>query len=97
MSKVFCFHCNTQNSYSQRVYFRDECLKCGADLHICKNCQFYDENSYNECRESSAEKVQDKEKRNVCEYFSTSHGQTLKQNSKESLLQEAESLFKKSK
>ena len=96
MSEIFCFHCGSKNTYSQRIHFRDECRQCENDLHICRNCAFYDENSYNECRESSAEKVQDKEKRNVCEYFSPSSQKHSQKDSKE-LLKKAESLFKKSK
>lgn len=96
MSELFCFHCSTQNSFSERIHFRDECQRCGEDLHICRNCTFYDETSYNECKESSAEKVQDKEKRNVCEYFSPSSQKPSKKNSQD-LLKQAESLFKKSK
>lgn len=33
-------------------------------------CIYYDPKSYNECRESSADRVLDKEKDNFCDYFS---------------------------
>lgn len=52
-----------------KVGFRESCQKCLADLHCCKNCQFYSTNSYNECSEPSAERVVDKEKFNRCDYF----------------------------
>ena len=95
-SFVFCFKCRGQNFFSNSLSFRATCEKCGEDLHICKNCLFYDENSYNECRESSAEKVQDKERNNVCEYFKPLQKADKKtQNSREDLLKQAESLFKK--
>ena len=53
----------------ERVGFRDECSACGADLHICRNCRHHDTAAYNECRESSAERVADRERANRCEYF----------------------------
>ena len=36
---------------------------------MCKNCEFYDTSAYNECKESQAERVVDKEKANFCDYF----------------------------
>jgi len=52
-----------------RIYFRDECQGCGRDLHICRNCEFHDPGVHQECRETSAEYVADKERANLCEYF----------------------------
>ena len=93
---VYCFSCSHKNFYQDRLSFREECDNCKKDLHICKNCVFYDEKAYNECRESSADKVQDKEKQNVCEYFKPQiHALTKNQPSREELLKKAESLFKK--
>ena len=93
--QVFCFQCEKASLFKERVNFRAECEHCGADCHICKNCSFYDESAYNECREPSAEKVQDKEANNVCEYFNPASTQKEKQKGKEELLRQAESLFKK--
>jgi hypothetical protein len=66
-----CFHCNEQLTVSAAapVGFRDTCAKCHTDLHVCRNCEFYDEGAHHECRESSAEWVRDKERANRCEYF----------------------------
>ena len=47
----------------------DECPFCHADLHVCKACDFYENGSHNDCRETSAEFVSDKERRNFCDYF----------------------------
>ena len=93
--QVFCFKCSLKSVFQEVLSFRAECEHCGADAHICKNCSFYDESAYNECRESSAEKVQDKEANNVCEYFNPALALQEKQKRKEDLLQQAESLFKK--
>ena len=47
----------------------DECPLCHADLHTCKACEFYESGSHNDCRETSAEFVSDKERGNFCDYF----------------------------
>lgn len=69
-----CFGCNVgiELSAEGRVGFRDSCDHCGADLHICRNCRYYDPTAYNECRESSAERVTDSERANRCDWFSPS-------------------------
>lgn len=48
---------------------RDECEKCRADVHVCRNCKHYDPKAYNECRETQADRVQEKERSNFCDYF----------------------------
>jgi hypothetical protein len=53
----------------ERVGFRDECPRCRADLHACRGCAHYEPGAYNECRETSAERVLDKERANRCEWF----------------------------
>lgn len=64
-----CFFCKRELRIHGKVMFRDVCPSCSGDLHICKNCRFYDENYYNKCRETRAEWVSDREKSNYCEYF----------------------------
>lgn len=67
--KLNCFSCHKEIARDGNIPRRDECEFCGADLHVCKNCQFYDKGSYNECRESSADVVQEKERANFCDFF----------------------------
>lgn len=64
-----CFSCKKEISLDTKPGFREECPHCGADLHSCVNCGFYDQSAYNECRESSADRVLEKERANFCEYF----------------------------
>ncbi|MGE5625829.1 MAG: hypothetical protein ACM3ZT_09810 [Bacillota bacterium] len=45
------------------------CLKCGAELHVCKLCRFHDPKLRQGCREDRAEHVQEKERANFCEFF----------------------------
>lgn len=77
-----------------RVGRRDECSQCSADLHCCKNCRFYDASSYNECRESSADVVREKERANFCDYFEPGEG-SYSQSQRDDLLAQAEALFGK--
>ena len=92
-----CFNCSkevTLNS-SGTVGRKEECESCGADLHCCKNCKFYDPASYNECAENQAERVVDKERGNFCDYFSYMQGSgSASKDSKSDTLKELDSLFK---
>lgn len=65
-----CFQCGEGLVFPDRVGLRDECNRCGADVHTCRNCEHYDEKMYNSCRESQAEKVAEKDRSNRCEHFS---------------------------
>jgi len=58
-------------------------------------CKFFDPKSYNECRESQADRVPDKEKANFCDYFklTTSYNDAEKQ--RQEALAKAQALFKK--
>jgi len=47
-----------------------ECESCGGDLRCCLNCRHYDTHFNNSCRETQAEPVVDKNRRNFCEFFS---------------------------
>ena len=47
----------------------EECRKCGAELHVCKLCEWYDTAVAKHCREPIAEEVKDKERANFCDYF----------------------------
>jgi hypothetical protein len=54
---------------SSRVGLRDCCPQCDSDLHCCRNCRFYDPGKHNQCAETQAEWVRDKEAANYCDYF----------------------------
>jgi hypothetical protein len=42
---------------------------CGAWLHACLNCEFYEMGLANDCREPRAERVVDKAGGNFCDWF----------------------------
>ncbi|MBF0190432.1 MAG: hypothetical protein HQL99_04700 [Magnetococcales bacterium] len=39
------------------------------ETRVCLNCRFHDTGSYNECRESVAERIVDKDRSNFCDFF----------------------------
>ena len=93
--EIFCFSCKKSNSFQDKVGFRDECLHCRADLHVCKNCEFYDVKAYNECREPSADVVREKERANFCDFFNPRKSGIAVEDHKSKLRAAADALFKK--
>ncbi len=71
-----CHKCGKplSDSFKIMVSRSDICPHCRADIRSCKMCQFFDPKSYNECRESNAERITDKEKANFCDYFKINMG-----------------------
>ncbi len=65
-----CYHCQKEIEFSGRAGRKDTCPFCGADLHCCRNCKFYDESAHNQCKEPNSEWVSDRERSNFCDYFS---------------------------
>lgn len=94
-SSLFCYNCNKEISNSVSIGRRDECPQCRADVHVCKNCEFYDSKSYNECREPQADVVKEKDRANFCDFFSPRQGPGGGVDKGAALRAAAESLFKK--
>ncbi len=93
---VVCYHCqkDTGLETASAVFRSSECPHCSSDLRCCRMCRFYDPKSYNECRETQAERVTDKQKANFCGFFvlaSTDHASQAK----DDFFNAAASLFKK--
>jgi hypothetical protein len=93
--EVICFKCQKVNTSLSKIGRRDECLECKSDLHTCRNCEFYDVKSYNECRETSAEMVKEKERANYCDFFSPGQKGAKAVDEKARLKAAADALFKK--
>jgi hypothetical protein len=95
--RCFACHADLALSSAERIGFRDACEHCSADLHACKNCAHHDPSAYNECRESSAERVPDRERANRCDYFALAVAEGLGEPAagSEGKLSELEALFKK--
>jgi hypothetical protein len=78
----------------ESVGFRDACDRCGADLHVCLNCAHRDPSAYNECRESSAERVLDQDRANRCDYFRPATTNAIQEDGREEALSALQKLFK---
>ena len=74
---------------------QDVCPGCGRDVHSCRNCFNHDRNYNNECKESQAERVVDKEKSNFCDWWKPRAGSGGTAVAREQLKSAADSLFKK--
>jgi hypothetical protein len=74
----------------------DTCRKCGRDTKVCKGCQHYDASAHNECHESQADRVVEKERSNFCDYFRPRAGSgTNSGESRDAMKSAADALFKK--
>ncbi len=92
--KFQCFQCGTLNSFVAPLGRREECTKCHCDAHVCKNCEHFDPKVYNECRETQADFVQERERANFCDYFQVRGQLNNMKQSANDLMAAAESLFK---
>lgn len=66
-----CWKCGEpiEVASGEKVSRGDECARCGADVRCCRNCEFYNPSKHNQCTETQAEWVRDKEAANYCDYF----------------------------
>ena len=90
-----CHQCGAELTFAPFPSRRDECSKCGADVHACKNCRHYDRAAYNECREPQAEVVREKDRANFCDHFMPGSAAGSASSARDNLLAAAEALFKK--
>lgn len=75
MSELVCWKCGASLAdYSLPLRRLEECRKCGAELHVCKLCEWYSISVAKHCREPIAEEVKDKERANFCDYFKARPG-----------------------
>jgi hypothetical protein len=69
-----CAKCRNPYEVKDRIGRKDTCPKCDADLHTCLNCRHYNPRAHNECNETQAEWVREKDRSNFCDYFEPSRG-----------------------
>ena len=65
-----CHQCGAEVRVDEPLARDAECGSCGGDLRCCLNCRHYDPAYNNSCRETEAEPVVDKNRRNFCEFVS---------------------------
>jgi hypothetical protein len=93
-----CIFCNKDVPIKGKISRHDTCPHCNRDLRCCKQCNFYDQSAYNECREVAAERIIDKERSNFCDYFvpkGSSEGSGGNYNRAKEARAALEALFKK--
>lgn len=94
---MLCHGCQHEISIpsGESIGFREACDGCQMDLHVCLNCAHYDASAYNECRESSAERILDKDRANRCDYFRPAEAGQQASHTGRDAMTELENLFKK--
>jgi ribosomal protein L40E len=66
-----CWHCGASLAELTLPLSRfDVCKQCRVELHVCRLCRFHDATVAKQCREPVAEEVRDKQRANICDYFS---------------------------
>ena len=92
-----CFKCGKvlSDTFKVMVARSDSCPHCMSDIRCCKNCQFYDTKAYNECRESQADRITEKEKANFCDYYKFGAGGNDAEKQRQDAMAKAAALFKK--
>jgi hypothetical protein len=78
-----------------KVRRSDECPHCRTDMRSCKNCQYYDPGAHNECSETIAEYINDKERGNFCGMYRAFKGEREAGEDIDSAKAKLEALFKK--
>jgi hypothetical protein len=69
MASLTCRHCGTPVPLDEPLPRDLVCEGCNRDLRACVHCRHYDLHYNNSCRETMADPVVDKDRRNFCEYF----------------------------
>ena len=92
-----CHACGTAVQVKEKIFRSDTCPSCGRPLRCCKNCLFFEPTANNQCRESQAEWVGDKQAANFCDYFRPREngGGSASGSSSEQARKKLEDLFKK--
>jgi hypothetical protein len=64
-----CNKCSQIRHNLGELTHEDVCNGCGADLHTCGNCRFFDTTTLWECRENIPARVVGKHAKNTCTFF----------------------------
>ena len=64
-----CAECGKKVSDPAQVDPESVCSNCGADLHCCRACAFFDPSAESECREQVESRIAKKRENNDCSLF----------------------------
>jgi len=70
-----CWSCRQTTVLQDKVTRGDECPHCRVDMRSCKNCEYYAPGSHNDCAETIAEYVSDKDRSNFCGMYKAFTGE----------------------
>jgi hypothetical protein len=88
---AYCFSEIPANNYGRQ----DTCDQCGRDTRICINCVHHDRAYNNQCKESQADRIVEKERSNFCDYFVAKSQSGNPAATKDAIKAAADALFKK--
>ena len=69
MAELVCHACGERVVFDEPIPRDAECSRCGEDLRSCRNCRHWDARYHNQCTEPEAEPVENRMRRNFCEFF----------------------------
>lgn len=70
MKDLVCWRCGASLSDVPKPLVRlAQCKSCGADLHVCRLCKFYNPNHFEKCDHDIAEPAREVDVANFCQYF----------------------------
>jgi hypothetical protein len=66
---VACHACGEKRSDPEAIRTDTTCVRCGADLHACAQCTYFDTSARWECTQKIPARIADKKRRNECTFF----------------------------
>lgn len=70
MTGLVCWHCGASLKDVPTPFIRlAQCKTCNADLHVCRQCQYYNPNHFEKCDHDMAEPAREVDLANFCHYF----------------------------
>lgn len=72
---LVCWKCGASlDGLPRPLSRRAECGACGAELHVCRLCQYYNPRVSEKCDEPKAEHPREQDRANFCDYFKPKPG-----------------------
>jgi hypothetical protein len=93
--QAYCHACGGELDLFVKISRTDHCDHCGADLHCCKNCTFYEPGANNDCREPMTTYIPDRVKANFCTFFTMNNKKPTAAVDKAAVKSKLDALFKK--
>ena len=70
---LLCWRCGASLKDIPRPFTRlEQCRACGADLHVCRMCRFYNPRMHDKCDHEMAEPAREVDLANFCQYYKPS-------------------------